>query len=63
MLFRGAEEVALQRQKSFDVLAYLVEHHGRLVTKAALMEAVRAGDGRHGQFLGAMYSRDPPGVG
>jgi DNA-binding winged helix-turn-helix (wHTH) protein len=26
--------------KSFDVLAYLVEHHGELVTKAALMDAV-----------------------
>jgi DNA-binding winged helix-turn-helix (wHTH) protein len=40
LLFHGSEELALQRQKSFDVLAYLVEHHGRLVTKAELMEAV-----------------------
>jgi DNA-binding winged helix-turn-helix (wHTH) protein len=26
--------------KAFEVLAYLVEHHGRLVTKTALIEAV-----------------------
>ena len=39
MLRRGSEEVPL-RPKSFDVLAYLVDHHGQLVTKAALMEAV-----------------------
>jgi Tol biopolymer transport system component/DNA-binding winged helix-turn-helix (wHTH) protein len=38
-LRRGAEEVAL-RPKPFDVLVYLVEHHGRLVTKAALTGAV-----------------------
>src|SRR5260370_36869087 len=34
---RGGEEVTL-RPKPFEVLAYLVEHHGRLVTKAAAME-------------------------
>ena len=38
-LRRGAEEVAL-RPKPFEVLVYLVEHHGRLITKAALTEAV-----------------------
>src|SRR5262249_25536027 len=38
-LRRGAEEVTL-RPKAFEVLAYLVECHGRLVTKAALIEAV-----------------------
>lgn len=38
-LRRGAEEVAL-RPKPFEVLVYLVEHHGRLVTKAALTGAV-----------------------
>ena len=38
-LRRGAEEVAL-RPKPFEVLVYLVEHHGRLVTKAELTEAV-----------------------
>ena len=38
-LRRGAEEVAL-RPKPFEVLVYLVEHHGRLVTKADLTEAV-----------------------
>ena len=38
-LRRGAEEVAL-RPKSFDVIVYLVEHHGRLVTKDELIEAV-----------------------
>ena len=38
-LRRGAEEVAL-RPKPFEVLVYLVEHHGQLMTKAALTEAV-----------------------
>src|SRR5436309_10996851 len=38
-LKRGGEEVTL-RPKAFEVLAYLVEHHGRLVTKTALTEAV-----------------------
>ena len=38
-LRRGVEEVAL-RPKSFEVLVYLVEHHGRLVTKDELIEAV-----------------------
>jgi adenylate cyclase len=38
-LRRGREEVKL-RPKSFDVLTYLVEHHGRLVTKDALMESI-----------------------
>jgi DNA-binding winged helix-turn-helix (wHTH) protein len=33
MLTRGAEEVFL-RPKAFEVLTYLVEHHGHLVTKA-----------------------------
>ena len=39
VLRRNGDEITL-RHKSFDVLACLVEHHGRLVTKAALMEAV-----------------------
>jgi DNA-binding winged helix-turn-helix (wHTH) protein len=38
-LRRGAEEIVL-RPKAFEVLAYLVEHQGRLVTKDALMNAV-----------------------
>jgi DNA-binding winged helix-turn-helix (wHTH) protein/Tol biopolymer transport system component len=38
-LRRGAEEVAL-RPKPLEVLAYLVEHHGRLVTKDELAESV-----------------------
>ena len=38
-LRRGAEEVVL-RPKSFEVLTYLVQRHGQLVTKAALTEAV-----------------------
>ena len=38
-LRRGAEEVAL-RPKPFEVLVYLVQHHGRLLTKAELTEAV-----------------------
>jgi DNA-binding winged helix-turn-helix (wHTH) protein/Tol biopolymer transport system component len=38
-LKRGTEEVSL-RPKSFQVLSYLVERHGRLVTKTELTEAV-----------------------
>jgi DNA-binding winged helix-turn-helix (wHTH) protein/Tol biopolymer transport system component len=38
-LRRGGKEVAL-RSKSFEVLTYLVEGNGRLVTKAELIEAV-----------------------
>jgi Tol biopolymer transport system component/DNA-binding winged helix-turn-helix (wHTH) protein len=38
-LRRGAEDVAL-RPKPFEVLVYLVEHHGRLVTKGELTAAV-----------------------
>ena len=38
-LRRGGEEVVL-RPKAFEVLTYLVQHHGRLVTKAALNESV-----------------------
>jgi DNA-binding winged helix-turn-helix (wHTH) protein len=39
VLCRQGEEVTL-RSKSFEVLAYVVDHHGQLVTKAALMDAV-----------------------
>ena len=39
VLRRGIEEVTL-RPKSFEVLTYLVEHHGRLVTKAEMAESV-----------------------
>jgi DNA-binding winged helix-turn-helix (wHTH) protein/Tol biopolymer transport system component len=39
LLRRSGEEVAL-RPKSLEVLTYLVEHHGRLVTKATLIGAV-----------------------
>jgi DNA-binding winged helix-turn-helix (wHTH) protein/Tol biopolymer transport system component len=39
VLLRGGDEVPL-RSKSFEVLAYLVDHHSELVTKAALMQAV-----------------------
>jgi DNA-binding winged helix-turn-helix (wHTH) protein len=38
-LRRGTEEVAL-RPKPFEVLAYLVQHHGRLVSKSELADAV-----------------------
>ncbi len=40
-LWRGDEEISLRR-KTFDVLCYLVEHPGELVTKAALLDAVWA---------------------
>jgi DNA-binding winged helix-turn-helix (wHTH) protein/Tol biopolymer transport system component len=39
VLTRGGDEVAL-RPKSFEALTYFVEHHGLLVPKSALMEAV-----------------------
>ena len=38
-LIRGAQEVALRR-KSFEVLTYLVERHGRLVGKEELIAAI-----------------------
>jgi DNA-binding winged helix-turn-helix (wHTH) protein/tetratricopeptide (TPR) repeat protein len=38
-LWRENQEIAL-RPKTFEVLRYLVEHPGRLVTKAALLDAV-----------------------
>ncbi len=38
-LRRGDEEIAL-RAKAFEVLTYLVERRGRLVTKTELIEAV-----------------------
>ncbi len=38
-LLRAGQEIKL-RPKSFDVLKYLVEHHGRLVSKSDLMQAV-----------------------
>jgi DNA-binding winged helix-turn-helix (wHTH) protein len=39
-LWRGDEKIAL-RPKSFDVLRYLSDHPGQLVSKAALLDAVR----------------------
>lgn len=39
--WRGDKEIRLRR-KTFDVLRYLVDHPGELVTKAALLDAVRA---------------------
>jgi len=38
-LRRGQDEVTLT-PKAFEVLAYLVKHRGRLVSKSALIEAV-----------------------
>jgi DNA-binding winged helix-turn-helix (wHTH) protein len=40
-LLRSGQEVKL-RPKSFEVFKYLVEHHGRLVSKNDLMRAVWA---------------------
>ena len=37
-LYRGREEITL-RPKAFAVLAYLIERHGRLVTKTELIDA------------------------
>src|SRR3954468_18612987 len=39
-ILRRADEELPLRPKSFEVLAYLVNHHGRLLTKAALMDVV-----------------------
>ncbi len=41
-LWRGNQEISLRR-KTFDVLRYLVDHPGQLVTKAALLDAVWPG--------------------
>jgi predicted ATPase/DNA-binding winged helix-turn-helix (wHTH) protein len=41
-LWRGEEEISLRR-KTFDVLRYLIDHPGELVTKAMLLEAIWAG--------------------
>ena len=41
-LWRGDQVISLRR-KTFDVLLYLVDHRGQLVTKAALLAAVWAG--------------------
>jgi DNA-binding winged helix-turn-helix (wHTH) protein len=38
-LWCGHQEIKLRR-KTFDVLLYLVDHSGRLVTKAALLDAI-----------------------
>jgi DNA-binding winged helix-turn-helix (wHTH) protein len=38
-LWRGDQEIRLRR-KTFDVLLYLVDHPGQLVTKAALLDAI-----------------------
>jgi DNA-binding winged helix-turn-helix (wHTH) protein len=40
-LWRGDQEIRLRR-KTFDVLRYLVDHPGQLVTKEALLDAVWA---------------------
>jgi len=40
-LWRGDQEISLRR-KTVDVLRYLVDHLGQLVTKAALLDAVWA---------------------
>jgi TolB-like protein/DNA-binding winged helix-turn-helix (wHTH) protein len=38
-LWRAGQEIKL-RHKSFEALKYLVEHHGRLVTKAEMIQAL-----------------------
>jgi DNA-binding winged helix-turn-helix (wHTH) protein len=38
-LWRGDQQISLRR-KTFDVLMYLIDHSGQLVTKAALLDAV-----------------------
>ena len=40
-LWRGDQEIRLRR-KTFDVLLYLVDHPGQLVTKAALLDTIWA---------------------
>jgi DNA-binding winged helix-turn-helix (wHTH) protein len=41
LLWRGDEQISL-RPKTFEVLCYLIEHSGKLVTKAELLDAVWA---------------------
>src|ERR1700681_814471 len=36
---QGENEIEL-RSKSFEVLAYIVEHHGRVVTREELMQSI-----------------------
>ena len=38
-LWRDDEKISLRR-KTFDVLSYLVDHQGQLVTKQALLDAI-----------------------
>jgi DNA-binding winged helix-turn-helix (wHTH) protein len=51
-----AEERASLTPKAFDVLRYLVEHHGRLVTQDEILEVLwpdggpRSGTGRVGEL-------------
>jgi DNA-binding winged helix-turn-helix (wHTH) protein len=46
-LRKGSEEVAL-RPQAFEVLTYLVQHHGRLVPKEELFGSVWPETVRHG---------------
>src|SRR3954469_11013799 len=62
ILRRAGEELPL-RPKSFEVLASLVEHHGRLISRADLMEAVWAETAVTDKFTNAVHRRNPEGPG
>ena len=48
--------------KAYDVLRYLVEHAGRLVTKQELLDAVLAGRLRRRRRAEGVHPRDPQGA-
>ena len=48
--------------KAYDVLRYLVEHAGRLVTKQELLDALLAGRLRRRRRAEGVHPRDPQGA-
>ena len=61
-LFRDGQEIKL-RPKSFELLAYLAENHGRLITKDELMKDGLAGLLRHRRFAGSVRKGYTAGFG
>src|SRR3984893_19519402 len=58
LLIRGAAEMRL-RPRTYDVLAYLVRHPGRLVGKPELMDAVWGRRRGHRRLVGPVLHGDP----
>lgn len=61
-LRRRGEEISL-RPKSFEVLACLVQHHGRLVTKTALMETIWPDTAVTDSSLAHLFTRNSTRIG